>query len=155
MHWPTTLFIAAVAAVTAVELWLAARQIAAVAAHRDRIPEPFAGRLSAEEHRKAADYTVAKARLGLAGTVINAGVTLALTVGGGIAAIDAVWRHTRWGEPWLGLAVIATVAAVIAIISMPLSLLRTFRLEARFGLEEAPGEAAPVLAALVDLGRWR
>src|SRR5690242_8232301 len=107
MHWPTTLFIAAVAAVTAVELWLAARQIAAVAAHRDRIPEPFAGWLSPEDHRKAADYTVAKGRLGIAGAVINAGVILALTVGGGIAAIDTLWRHSGWVEPWLGLAVIA------------------------------------------------
>lgn len=133
MHWPTTLFIFAVAAATATELWLAARQIGAVARHRDRIPEPFAGRLSPEEHRKAADYTIAKAKLGMIGTVINAGVTLALTVGGGIAAIDALWRHAGWAEPWSGIAVIATVAAVIGIIGLPVSLLRTFRIEAAFG----------------------
>jgi STE24 endopeptidase len=133
MQWPTILFIAAVAAATAVELWLAARQIAAVAAHRDRIPEPFAGRLSPEDHRKAADYTVAKVRLGAIGMLINAAVTLALTVGGGIAAIDALWRHTGWSEPWLGMAVIATVAVVVGVIGLPLSVLRTFRIEARFG----------------------
>ncbi|HEX4267473.1 MAG TPA: M48 family metallopeptidase [Steroidobacteraceae bacterium] len=133
MHWPTTLFIAAVAIATAVELWLAARQITAVAAHRDRIPEPFAGQLSPQDHRKAADYTVAKARLGMVGAVIDAGVTLALTVGGGIAAIDGLWRHSGWGEPWLGLAVIGTVAAVVGLIGLPMSLLRTFRIEAAFG----------------------
>ena len=133
MHWPTTLFIAAVAAATAVELWLAARQIAAVAGHRDRIPEPFAGRLSPEDHRKAADYTIAKAKLGMAATLINAAVALALTVGGGIAAIDGLWRHTGWVEPWLGIAVIATVAAAMGIIGLPVSLLRTFRIEADFG----------------------
>jgi STE24 endopeptidase len=133
MHWPTALFIATVAAATALELWLAARQIAAVAAHRIRIPEPFAGRLSPEDHHKAADYTIAKARLGMAGTLLNAGVTLALTVGGGIGAIDALWRHTGWDEPWLGLAVIATVAAAVGIAGLPLSLLRTFRVETRFG----------------------
>ena len=133
MQWPTTLFIAAVAAVTAVELWLDARQIAAIEAHRDRIPAPFAGRLSPEDHRKAADYTVAKVRLSRIGTLINAGVTLGLTVGGGIAAIDTLWRRTGWDEPWLGLAVIATVAAAIGMVGLPLSLLRTFRVEARFG----------------------
>jgi STE24 endopeptidase len=148
MHWPTALFIAAVAAVTAVELWLAARQIAAVEAHRDRIPEPFAGRLSAEDHRKAADYTVAKVRLGRIGALINAGVTLALTVGGGIAAIDALWRHTGWAEPWLGLAVIATVAAAIGVVGLPLSLLRTFRIEARFGFNRTTP-----LIFLADLGK--
>jgi STE24 endopeptidase len=133
MHWPTTLFIAAVAIATAVELWLASRQITAVAAHRDRIPEPFAGQLSPEDHRKAADYTVAKARLGMIGTVIDSIVTLALTVGGGIAAIDALWRHTGWGEPWLGLTVIGTVAGVVGIVGLPLSVVRTFGVEADFG----------------------
>ncbi len=133
MHWPTALFIAAVALATAVELWLAARQVAAVEAHRNRIPEPFAGRLSPEDHRKAADYTVAKIRVGRIGALINAALTLVLTVGGGIAAIDALWRRTGWGEPWLGIAVIATVAAVIGVVGLPVSLWRTFRVEARFG----------------------
>ncbi|HEV2443927.1 MAG TPA: M48 family metallopeptidase [Steroidobacteraceae bacterium] len=148
MHWPTALFIAAVTLATAVELWLAARQIAAVSAHRDRIPEPFAGRLSPEDHRKAADYTVAKARLGMVGTVIDAAVTLVLTVGGGIAAIDALWRHTGWVEPWLGMAVIATVAAVVALIGLPLSLLRTFRIEADFGFNRT----TPMIF-LADMGK--
>ncbi|MBW4051113.1 MAG: M48 family metallopeptidase [Proteobacteria bacterium] len=148
MHWPTALFIAAVAATTAVELWLASRQVAAVEAHRDRIPEPFAGRLSEEDHRKAADYTAAKIRLGNIGTLINAGVTLALTVGGGIAAIDALWRRTGWGEPWLGLAVIATVAAGMGVIGLPVSLWRTFRLEARFGFNRTTPKIF-----LADLGK--
>jgi len=148
MLWPTSLFIAAVAATTSVELWLAARQIAAVAGHRDRIPEPFAGRLSPDDHRKAADYTVAKARLGVASTLIDAAVTIGLTVGGGIAAVDALWRHTGWGEPWLGIAVIATVAALVGIISLPVSLLRTFRIEAAFGFNRTTP-----LIFLADLGK--
>jgi STE24 endopeptidase len=174
MHWPTTLFIAAVVIATAVELWLAMRQIAAVAAHRDRIPEPFAGQLSSDDHRKAADYTVAKARLGMVSTVIDSIVTLALTVGGGIAAIDALWRHTGWGEPWLGLVVIGTVAAVVGIVGLPLSLVRTFRLEAAFGFNRMTpmlflGDlckgivlgvliGAPLVLAVLELmdhaGRW-
>ncbi|MGH8300502.1 MAG: M48 family metallopeptidase [Steroidobacteraceae bacterium] len=148
MHWPTALFIAVVALASAVELWLAARQIAAVESHRDRIPAPFVGRLSAEDHRKAADYTAAKARLGMVGTVINAAVTLALTVAGGIAGIDALWRHTGWGEPWLGIAVIATVAAAVGVVGLPLSLVRTFRTEARFGFNHTTP-----LIFLSDLGK--
>jgi STE24 endopeptidase len=148
MHWPTALFIAAVAVTTAVELWLASRQIAAVEAHRDRIPEPFAGRLSAQDHRKAADYTAAKIRLGNLGTLISAAVTLALTVGGGIAALDGLWRRTGWAEPWLGLAVIATVAAVVGVIGLPVSLWRTFRLEARFGFNRTTPKVF-----LADLGK--
>jgi len=148
MYWPTTLFIAAVAVATVMELWLATRQIGAVAAHRDRIPEPFAGRLSPDDHRKAADYTIAKARLGMLSSVIDAAVTLALTVGGGIAAIDTLWRHTGWREPWLGIAVIGTIAAVVALIGLPLSLVRTFRTEARFGFNRT----TPMIF-VADLGK--
>jgi len=142
------LFIAAVVVAAVAELWLATRQIGAVTAHRDRIPEPFAGRLSADDHRKAADYTIAKARVGMVGSVIDAAVTLALTVGGGIAAIDTLWRHTGWGEPWLGIAVIGTLAAVVTVIGLPLSLVRTFRTEARFGFNRTTP-----LIFVADLGK--
>ena len=133
MAWLTPLFISALVIGTLLELWLSGRQLAAVSAHRDAVPEPFAGSVSAQEHAKAADYTIAKARLARITTLVDAALTLALTVGGGIAAIDALWRHTQWSQPWLGLAVIASVALVIQLIHLPFSVWRTFKLEARFG----------------------
>jgi len=133
MLWLTLLFIAAVFATTALELWLSRRQIAAVARHRESVPELFVESVSAADHRKAADYTTARVRFGRIGMIVHTVVTLALTVGGGIAAVDSLWRRTGWGEPWLGTAVIATVACVAAAINLPLSIWRTFRLEARFG----------------------
>lgn len=133
MHWSTMLFIAAVCVSVGWELWLAQRQLKAVRAHRDRVPEPFASEIPLEDHRKAADYTVARVRFSRVGTVLSAAVTLVLTVGGGIAGFDALWRVTRWQQPWLGLAVIATVTAALGIVNVPLSLWQTFRLEARFG----------------------
>lgn len=148
MHWLTLLFIAAVIISTALELWLSHRQIAAVAAHRDRVPEPFADTVSAEEHAKAADYTIAKARFGRIGEIVNAAVTLGLTVGGGIAAIDALWRHTGWTQPWLGAAVIASVFCITGLIHLPLSLWSTFRLEARFGFNRTT-----LKLFLADLGK--
>jgi STE24 endopeptidase len=148
MHWLTVLFIVALAASTVVELWLARRQVDAVAAHRDRVPEPFAGQISVEDHRRAADYTIARVRFGRIGTVLNAGLTLALTVGGGIAILDAWWRGTGWTQPWLGIAMIATVAFVTSIVDLPLSLWRTFRLEARFGFNRTT-----LMLFLADLGK--
>jgi STE24 endopeptidase len=148
MHWPTILFVTAVAAGTALELWLAHRQVEAVGAHRDQVPEPFAGWISLEDHRKAADYTIANVRFGRISILLNAGVTLLLTVAGGIASLDALWRGTGWDEPWLGMAVIATVACMLSVVNLPLSLWRTFRLEARFGFNRT----SPRLF-LADLGR--
>jgi STE24 endopeptidase len=129
----TLLFILIVAGGMALELWLATRQSAAARAHRDQVPEAFVGQVSPEAHRKAADYTAAKVRLARIGTVLDALLTLALTVGGGITALDALWMRTGESELWRGTAVIASVSALVMLVNLPLSLWRTFVLEARFG----------------------
>jgi STE24 endopeptidase len=133
MAWLTPLYITVVVAATLLELWLAARQVAAVTRHRGAVPAPFAGTVSVQEHAKAADYTIAKARLGRLTILVDAALALLLTVGGGIAYIDGLWRATGWSQPWLGLAVIGSVALVIQLVNLPFSVWRTFGLEARFG----------------------
>ena len=133
MHWLTPLFVVAVLAGVVVDLWLSQRQAAAVARHRGEVPAPFAESISADEHGKAADYTIAKVRFGRIGTVVDAALLLVLTVGGGIALVDALWRRTGLSEPWLGVVVLATIALIAQLLSLPFSIWRTFRLEARFG----------------------
>ncbi len=67
------------------------------------MPEPFAHAIAPADHHKAADYAVARTRLGRIDTVIDAIVLLALTLGGGIEAIDRLWqthgprRTLAWG----------------------------------------------------------
>jgi STE24 endopeptidase len=148
MHWLTPLFVLAVLASTAIGLWLSQRQAVTVARYREAVPGPFADAVSGEEHRKAADYTIAKVRFARISTVVDAALTLLLTVGGGIAAVDGLWRETLLSEPWLGVAVIGTVALIIQLVNLPLSLSRTFGLEARFGFNRT----TPALF-LADLGK--
>ena len=148
MHWLTPAFLLAVAAGTAIELWLSQRQAAAVMRHRDEVPGPFAASISRDEHRKGADYTLAKLRIGRLGTLVEAAVTVALTVGGGIATADALWRHTSLGQPWLGAVVIASIALILQLVRLSFSLWRTFVLEARFGFNRT----TPALY-LTDLGK--
>ncbi len=133
MPWLTVLFVLAVIVGTALQLWLAGRQVAAVAAHRTQVPEPFGEQISASDHAKAADYTIATVRFRRIETVFDALVLLALTLGGGLADIDALWRRTGWSQPWLGTGVILTLLGVTGLLGLPFSLWRTFRLEARFG----------------------
>jgi STE24 endopeptidase len=133
MNWLTLLFVAAVIGETAVRLWLASRQIAAVQAHRDRVPDAFAGRIALADQVKAADYSVARVRLGRWSTLVDALLTLGFTVGGGLAAADALIRLWRWPEPWQGCMVIVCVLLVLQLLRLPIALWRTFRLEARFG----------------------
>lgn len=148
MAWLTPLFVLAVLAGAAIELWLSRRQVAAVAAHRAAVPGPFVASVSADEHAKAADYSIARVRLGRIGLGLDAALVLALTLGGGIAALDAFWRRAHLAEPWLGLAVIGSVALAGRLITLPLAVWRTFGLEARFGFNRT----TPALY-LADLGK--
>jgi STE24 endopeptidase len=174
MAWLTPLYVLAVLGGLALELWLAGRQAATVAAHRGAVPQPFADSVSASEHAKAADYTIAKARLGRLSLGVDAVLALLLTLGGGLAALDALWAHTHLEEPWLGLIVIASTALVMWLVTLPLSLWRTFRLEARFGFNRTTPRlwladvakslalaallGGPLLYAMLELmqraGRW-
>jgi STE24 endopeptidase len=148
MQWLTWGFLIAVAAETLTRLWLGSRQIAAVRQHRDEVPEPFRGQIALADQQKAADYTAARMRLGRWATVVEALVKLLLTLGGGLAAVDAVWRHTGLAEPWRGACVVATVLLLMQLIDLPFSLWRTFKVEARFGFNRV----SPRLYAL-DLAK--
>jgi STE24 endopeptidase len=140
MYWLTAAFLVALVCGTALRLWLSSRQIGAARAHRERVPEPFAGQVPLPAHQKASDYTVARATLGRIETVVDAAVVLALTLGGGIAWIDALWRRVDWNEPWRGVAVVVSVIALSMLVGLPFSIWRTFRIEAAFGFNRTtPG----------------
>jgi STE24 endopeptidase len=133
MQWLTPVFVFAVIAETITRLWLSTRQIAAVRAHRDSVPAQFLGQVELADQQKAADYTVARGRLGRVDSVVDAVVRLAFTLGGGIALIDSLWARAPLSQPWHGTLVIGTTVVVMTLINLPFSLWSTFRVEARFG----------------------
>ncbi|HXC07693.1 MAG TPA: M48 family metallopeptidase [Steroidobacteraceae bacterium] len=133
MHWLTWAFLIALTAETLIRWWLGSRQIAAVLAHRNEVPEPFRAQVALADQQKAADYTAARARLGRYDTVVDALVKLALTLGGGLRLIDELWRGTGLSEPWRGLCVVVTLLLLLQLVGLPFSLWRTFVIEARFG----------------------
>jgi STE24 endopeptidase len=133
MTWLTWTFVAALAAETTIRLWLGYRQIAAVRAHRDRVPEAFRGQIALADQQKAADYTIARVRLGRWATLAEALIKLVFTIGGGLAAVDAICSRLGWSEPWHGGLVILTVFLLLQVLGLPFTLWRTFRIEARFG----------------------
>src|SRR5262245_35157743 len=127
-------FLAALAAATLTRWWLARRQIAHVRMHRDAVPPFFAATIPLEAHRKAADYTVAKARFGIVDVFVDAALALALTFGHGLDLLGALWGKVfDAGSLAHGTALLFSLFLVQAIVGLPLSLWRTFGIEARFG----------------------
>jgi STE24 endopeptidase len=130
----TWIFLAALVAATAVRLWLARRQIGHVRSHRTAVPQSFAAAIPLASHQKAADYTVAKVRLGTVDVLIGAGALLALTLGGLIERIASAWaRVFESGGVAHGTALIVTVAVLFSALELPVAVYRTFVVEARYG----------------------
>ncbi len=153
MQWLTPVFVVAVIAEAITRLWLSTRQIAAVRAHRDSVPEQFREQVELADQQKAADYTVARATLGRIDTIAEAVIRLAFTLGGGIALIDSLWGRAQFSQPWHGALVIGTTLVVLTVINLPFSLWGTFRIEARFGFNRmTPGMFVGDMAKSLLLG---
>ena len=128
------IFLAALASAAATRLWLSQRQIRHVRVHRDAVPATFAQAIPLAAHQKAADYTVAKAHLGMLEVLFGALLTLALTLGGLLQWISQLWgRWLESGAILHGSALLLTLFLVQAVASLPTTLYRTFVIEERFG----------------------
>jgi STE24 endopeptidase len=132
----TFLFLVAFSVSAVLRFWLSLRHRRHVLAHRAAVPGEFVERIELADHQRAADYTVAKIRLGIIETVIDATLLLGLTLGGGIAAIDQALIATLGTGYVHDLALIGSVGAAGFLIALPLGLYRTFRLEAEFGFNK-------------------
>ncbi len=129
-------FAAALLASMLVKFWLATRQMRHVATHRDRVPAPFVGRISLDAHQRAADYTLAKGRLGLLSMAFGATVLLGWTLLGGLDALNLLVRDAlqpRFGDMAYQLALLGGFALIGGALDLPLELVATFRVEQRFG----------------------
>jgi len=133
MHPFTVAFILALLAHLCVQLWLARRQIAHVEANRTTIPAGFEAAVTAAEHAKAADYSVARQRVGMVETLYDSVVVLALTLGGGIALIGNLVAAAAWPGVLAGTVHLLGVFALLALVGLPFTVYRTFVLEQRFG----------------------
>ncbi len=137
MHTFTIVFLLMLAARLATQLWLAQRQITFVRARRDRVPEAFEREIPLAAHRKAADYTIARTRLGRVETVYGALLLLGWTLGGGLAALDAAWRQMADAELVIGTGFLLSVMLLTGILELPFAVYRTFNIERRFGFNRA------------------
>jgi len=130
----TWLFLAALGAASVTRLWLAARQIRHVSAHRDSVPASFAHSIALAAHQKAADYTAAKTRLGMIDLLVGVAVLLVFTLGGLIEWLSNAWSAIfATGSIAHGTALLLSIVLVQALIGLPLVVYRTFGIEARFG----------------------
>jgi STE24 endopeptidase len=130
------LFVAALLLATLSKLWLARRHLAHIAAHRAAVPPAFSEKITLADHQKAADYTGAKTRLAMLGALFEAAVLLAFTLGGGVQQLADWSQQLFTASIAQGMATIAAVLLISALLDAPFDLYRTFVIEARFGFNK-------------------
>jgi STE24 endopeptidase len=123
----------------AIQIWLAYRHINNIQHHRKQVPDAFADRIPLAAHQKAADYTIAKTRLGIVGTVLSTALFLIWTFGGGLELLDQLWRGAEWGSIYTGTALILSFMLISMLIDLPISLYSTFVIEQRYGFNKMTG----------------
>ena len=132
----TTVFAAALVASFAIRAWLLARQVRHVALHRGEVPAAFRSSVELVAHQRAADYTLAKARLAHWQMVAGAAILLGWTLFGGLDALNAAVRETvapRAGTLAYEVALVVAFVVIGAVLELPFEWYSTFRLEQRFG----------------------
>lgn len=115
-------------------LVLLRRNVRHVQAHRDAVPAAFAASIPLASHQRAADYTVARARLSGVHIVANAAFVLVLTLGGGLQTVHDAWAAVLTpGGLTHGVALLGTLGVLGWLFELPFVLVRTFVIEKRFG----------------------
>jgi len=137
MNTFTLLFLLALAASFGVELWLAKRQSEHVSKHRINVPDAFKNSVSLEAHQKAADYTLAKGKLGDIDRIVGLVALLLLTLGGGINLAFKFWSGAIDSPFWAGIVATATVFFIMTLVELPTSFYQTFVIEEKFGFNKS------------------
>ena len=121
------------------KFYLATRQIRHVAQHRNQVPAAFASTITLAAHQKAADYTIAKARLGLLEMAFASALLLGWTLLGGIDLLNRAIVNsglTAYGSLVPQLVLLAAFGLISGLLDLPFTLYKTFRLEERFGFNK-------------------
>jgi len=132
----TYLLVGALLTNVLLKLWLNARQVRHVAQHRGDVPKAFANQISLNDHQKAADYTLAKAKVAQIDMLIDAAVLVGWTLMGGLSALNATILSYLSPGLWQQVVLVLAFTLVGGLLNLPLSLYQTFVLEQKFGFNK-------------------
>ena len=137
MNTFTFIFLIALFVSTAVHYWLAQRQMAYVAQHRSAVPDAFKSKVPLAAHQKAADYTLAKNKLGNIDSLVSVVALLLLTLGGVINSMFEFWATAVPSPLWAGVLASANVFLLLTLVELPSSYYQTFVIEEQFGFNKS------------------
>lgn len=132
----SVLFVVFFALTLGVRFWLANRQIRHVLRHRASVPAEFAPKVPLAAHQKAADYTVARTRLGIAATLWGGVVLIGFTLLGGLQALSMALLGVTGPGMAHQMALVVAFVVISSLLDLPFDWYRQFVLEERFGFNK-------------------
>jgi STE24 endopeptidase len=132
----SVLFVTFLVLTLGLRFWLASRHIRHVARHRVQVPAEFAAKIPLDAHQKAADYTVARTRIGLASLLFNSAVLIGFTLFGGLQALSTVLLHAFGPGMLHQMSLVVAFAVISGVLDLPFDYYRQFVLESRFGFNK-------------------
>lgn len=123
-----------------VQFWLGSRHIRHILQHRAQVPAQFAEKIPLAAHQKAADYTIAKTKLGLVLLIFNALVLIGFTLFGGLQWLSVTLVKITGPGMLYQISLIAAFAVISSVLELPFSYYSQFVLEQKFGFNKmTPG----------------
>ncbi|MFC3108245.1 M48 family metallopeptidase [Undibacterium arcticum] len=130
------LFVGFLALTVALRFWLSARHIRHVLAHRHAVPAEFAEKIPLEAHQKAADYTVAKTKLGLVMLLVNTALLVGFTLLGGLQWLSTTLFQFAGPGMAYQISLLVAFAVISGVVDLPFDYYKQFVLEQKFGFNK-------------------
>jgi len=101
--------------------------------HGTEVPPGFTGQVQQQDLARAVDYTLARNQLGFWSALIGRLIMLWFLFAGGLSWYDRLVAGFSMRFLWHGLTFFLLLGLASSLLEVPFSLIRTFRIENRFG----------------------
>ena len=119
-----------------IKLYLNYKNIAYIAKHSDSVPEMFKEKITLEEHKTAAKYTITKQKFSTSTMVIHFLLLILWVPVGGLNQLDLLVQRFDLSQIQSGLVFFLIYMVISIVISLPESIYSTFVIEEKFGFNK-------------------
>ncbi|MFZ6709870.1 M48 family metallopeptidase [Undibacterium sp. TC9W] len=132
----SVLFVSFLLLALIIQFWLGSRHIRHILRNRAAVPAQFAEKIGLASHQKAADYTIAKTKLGMAMLLLNAAVLMGFTLFGGLQWLSVHLVKLTGPGMWYQISLLVAFAIISSVIEFPFTYYSQFVLEEKFGFNK-------------------
>ena len=116
-----------------IEIYLSFRNRISIKNNRNQVPDDFKETISLKDHQKAAEYQLTLIDFGFFFRIYGLLVLLLWTIGGYLSRLS-FYSSTLTNNDYLnGILLLLTIILINLMLSLPVSLIRTFHIEDKYG----------------------